>query len=624
MASRLLLFVISICFLPLLRAQDTKPQIDRSKAVFHLKPVAMQPVLPAAFILPDPTQINWDFSITNLKGINHPGSPEKEAIKALKEEKLIQKLKNPGPTKDEPEDGPSAITPFRLRHFQGNVFDGWYPPDNNLAISDNGYIVSLINSNIRVYSENGSKLFDKSLGDFFSTLGLSDFFYDPRVIYDPVEDKFILVTLHGNTPADSKIVVSFSKTQNPTQGWWTYAINGNFLDNSTWFDFPSIGISGEDLFISGNLFNSNDVFNQAVILQIDKQAGFIGGSIYWESFNNVTDGFGSPSFTVTPVSYGFDGSYGPGIYLVSTLSGGGGYAHLYDVTGNVEEEQDIFAYEVSTPSYSPPADAEQLLTNKLLDIGDCRVLGGFFADGTIHYIHATDFGGGYGGFRYNRMDVAGQTITYVNYGQNLYDYGYPNLVSIGTANTEKSVLISFLRSSKSTFPEFRAISIDEAMNVSSSLEIKTGEYFINITAENVQRWGDYSGACRKYSAVNPIVWVSGCYGKQNSTYGTWIAELALDPNAAVTEVSPVETSSVFPNPVQDLFTLQLDLSEKTYLRIFLSDANGRLLKDLYRGRMKGGINELHFNKEALPPGMYFLLIQDEQGRIVQQEKILIH
>lgn len=597
--------------------------MDRSKAVFHLKPVAMQPVLPTALIEPDPDQVGWDFSITNLKGINHPGSPDKEALKALKKEKLLLKEKDPGPEGDEPDGGPSAITPVRLRHFQGNVFDGWYPPDNNLAISDNGYIVSLINSNIRVYSENGNKLLDQSLGDFFSVLGLSDFFYDPRVIYDPDADKFILVALHGNSPADSKIVVSFSKTQNPTQGWWSYSFDGNFLQNNTWFDFPSIGISGEDLFISGNLFNSSDVFNQAVILQIDKQPGFTGGSIYWEHFDNVTDGFGSQSFTVAPISYGFNGTYGPGIYLISTLSGGGGYVHLYDITGNVEDEQDIFAYDIGTPAYSPPADAEQLLTNKLLDIGDCRVLGGFYANGIIHYIHATDFGGGYGGIRYNRLDVAGQTVTFVNHGQNLYDYGYPTLAPVGTTNTDKSVLIAFLRTSKSTFPEFRAVSVDDAMNISSSLEIKTGEYFINVTAENVQRWGDYSGACRKQSAPNPIVWVSGCYGKANSTYGTWIAELALDPNAAVAEVAPVETTTVFPNPVQDRFTLQMELKEKTYLHIFLVDANGRVARDLYRGRAKGGTNQLTFNKDALGPGMYFLFIQDQDQHTLRQEKILV-
>ncbi|MBK8491193.1 MAG: T9SS type A sorting domain-containing protein [Saprospirales bacterium] len=180
-----------------------------------------------------------------------------------------------------------------------------------------------------------------------------------------------------------------------------------------------------------------------------------------------------------------------------------------------------------------------------------------------------------------------------------------------------------MRSSKSSFPEFRAVSVDEAMGVSPSVELKGGEYFINITAENVQRWGDYAGACRKHSAANPIVWVSGCFGKLNSTYGTWIAELSLDPNAAVAEVENLATTSIFPNPVQDMFTLEMELREKTYLHIFLSDVNGRVVRSLFQGRAKGGTNRLSFNKERLTPGMYFLFIQDEQQRTVRQEKIVV-
>ena len=620
----LLITMAAMLFFQALNGQEQKPLMDRTTAKYHLKPTAMPSSSPAAFHIPAQGSSDWNFSLTNIKGINHPGSQEKEAIRAIKEEKLIQKRKDPAPEADFEPGGVLADPPFMLKNFQGNVFNGWYPPDNTLAVSDNGSIVTVVNSNIYMYSENGTKLFSQALGDYFSFLNLgSDFFYDPRVLYDADQDKFIFVVLHGNTPSESKIVVSFSQSQDPTQGWWSYVFDGNFLGNNTWFDFPSIAVSGEDLFISGNLFNTNDLFNQAVVLQLDKQPGFTGGSVDWEYFNNVTDGLGNQSFTVVPVSYGFNGSYGPGIYLVSTASGGSGYAHLYDITGNVEDEQDIFAYEIGTASYSPSADAEQQLTTKLLDMGDCRVAGGFFANGLIHYVHLVDNGGGYGGIRYNRLDVAGQSISYTNIGQNLYDYGYPSVAPIGSANTEKSVIIGFLRASKSSFPEFRAVAVDEAMAASSTISLKPGEFYINVTADNVQRWGDYSGISRKHSSPTPVVWVAGCYGKLSSDYGTWIAQLSLDPDAAVAEPPNLETSTVFPNPVQDAFTLELELRQKTYLHISLTDASGRQIRSLFRGRAKGGINRLSFDMVSLQPGIYFLLIQDEEQRTVRQEKIIV-
>lgn len=621
----LLLVLLATGLMQALPAQEAKPFLDRSSAKFSLKPVPMQPVQAAAFHMPKPDTAYWNTSLVNFqKGIYHPGSKEKEAINAIKKEKLEEKLKNPAPQDDRGAEGVTSDPPVMFRNFQGNLFNGWYPPDNHIAVSDAGFIVSVVNSNISIFNENGSTLLaNEPLGDYFDYLDLTDFYYDPRVLYDPDQDRFIFVVLHGNTPAESKIIVSFSETQNPMEGWWSYVFSGNFLGNNTWFDFPSIAVSGEDLFISGNLFSASNVFNQAAILQIDKQPGFTGGSVNWEYFNNVTDGFEGLAFTVAPVSYGFDGSYGPGIYLVSTQSGGGTYAHLYDITGNLEDEQDIFAYEINTGSYSVPADAEQQLTNKLLDIGDCRVVSGFYADGVIHYVQLTDNGGGYGGLRYNRLDVAAKSISYVNIGQNLFDYAYPAVAPSGASATDRDVIIAFLRTSKSSFPEFRAFGIDGGMNISANIPLKTGEYFINVTADNTQRWGDYSGICRKHNSPTPKLWVAGCYGRLNSTYGTWIAELSTDPNASVGEIPAIETGKVFPNPVQENFTLEFESAERSFMQISLSDSQGRIVRNLFRGMVKPGSNRLTFNKGILAPGTYYLVIRNEQQLPLRTEKIIV-
>lgn len=621
----LILAFLALCLPQSLKAQEVKPFSDRSSARFSLKPVSMQPAEPAAFYVPNPDTAFWNTSMVNYrKGIYHPGNPEKDAINATKKEKLAKKLLDPGPQEDREAEGGTSDPPVMFRNFQGNLFNGWYPPDNNIAVSDNGFIVSVVNSNISILNESGAVLLgNKPLGDYFDYLDLTDFYYDPRVIYDPGEDRFIFVVLHGNTPAESKIIVSFSESQNPMDGWWSYVFSGNFLGNNTWFDFPSIAVSGEDLFISGNLFGSNNVFNQAVVLQIDKQPGFTGGSLNWEYFNNITDGFGGASFTVVPVSYGFDGTYGPGIYLVGTQSGGGAYAHLYDISGNVEDQQEIFAYEISTSSYAVPADAGQQLTTKLLDVGDCRVLSGFYANGIIHYVHLVDAGGGYGGIRYNRLDVAGESISFVNFGQNLVDLAYPAVAPSGASPQDKDVIVVFLRSSKTSFPEFRAMGIDGDMNISSNIPIKTGEYFINVTADNTQRWGDYSGICRKHNSFRPKLWVSGCYGRLNSTYGTWIAEISTDPNVSATEIQHVDAGKVYPNPVQEAFTLELDVTGSAYFEIFLSDNQGKIVRNLFRGNVKPGLNHLSFNKGMLAPGTYYLVVRDERKFPVRTEKIIV-
>jgi len=624
---RLHLFLVagSFCLLPVLHGQEPKLQLDPATAKFHLKPVAMPPIAPAAFLKPDPSAPVWDFSLTSIKGIDHPAGPEKETIRAIKQEKLVKKSKDLPPQGDPHPEGGLLDPPAMYLNFQGNVFNGWYPSDNHIAISNTGNIVSVVNSTIYYFAQYGAQLFNKPLGDFFSFLNLgSDFFYDTRVLFDPEQEKFIFVALYSNTPSTSKVVVSFSKSDDPADGWWSYVFNGNFLNNNTWFDFPTIGISNEDLFITGNLYGENGGFSQGVVLQIDKQPGFAGESVTWEYFNNVTDGFGNPAATLVPASYGFQGGYGPGIYLVSTNSGGSSSAYLYDITGNVEDDQDIFAYSVQTDPYSPSGDAAQQGTAKLLDVGDCRVRSAFYANGILHYVHTTDFEGtGYTAFRYNRLDVNEQIINYVTYGQNLYDYSYPSVAPIGVANTDKAVIVAFCRSSANAYPEFRATHIDEAFDVSASIQIKAGESFINVTAENLQRWGDYSGICRKYNGPLPVVWAAGTYGKANNDYGNWIAQLTLDPEVSVAEVQNIGPASVFPNPVRDAFTLELELKERTSLDIFLTDANGRVVHSMFKGMAKAGVNRLSFNKGPLVPGLYFLTIRDETQKAIRQEKIVV-
>ena len=81
-------------------------------------------------------------------------------------------------------------------------------------------------------------------------------YYDPKLIYDPIQDKFILVFLKDNDAANSRIIVCFSTTNNPADPWNVYRLSGNPLNNNRWTDFPAISLSENGLVITANLNNS--------------------------------------------------------------------------------------------------------------------------------------------------------------------------------------------------------------------------------------------------------------------------------------------------------------------------------------------------------------------------------
>lgn len=515
-------------------AQEVKPSLDKSQAAYTIAPKSMPAKAPAGFIPPstESEKKQWSTQVNHLGGFQHQS--EMGPLDSLKAAKLIEKLAWKGTPSPEGTEK-VMIAPFVDEEFNGNLYNGWRPQDNDLAISESGFIVSVVNSNISYYTQTGGVIKQSEpFSDFYDFLNLNGSYFDPRVVYDPVEQKFILVVLNGSTPSNSNVVVSFSISDNPSDGWWTYTFEGNAPSPNLWFDFPNIGISGEDLFISGNFFTSNNNFNQSAIYQLDKDAGFIGENITWEYFDNVTNADGADAGSIKPLSLGYAAGYGPGIYLVSSAGFFSNKVHLYDIDGDVEDNQMISVFGVNTPNYSAPGNAFQANTDKLLDTGDARTQSGYYANGLAHFVFQIDAGAGFTGIRYNRLNVANLSNQVKTLSTSGFDSAYPAVAMFSDDITDPTALIAYTRTGETIFPELRVVSIDEDMDFSNTILVKEGESFIDASDDNVQRWGDYSGISRQHSASEATAWVFGTYGR-NETYGNWIAEIKRDES----NVAPV-------------------------------------------------------------------------------------
>jgi PKD repeat protein len=511
------------------QVQQVRPPADLIKA--SIIPTPGYPLQPAVFINPMDLvgQQNWDVQLTHQGGIFHKEMDDQKKLIAEKTAAKIALMQEGLEVESEEERSILAVTPVVLKTFNANAFNGSRPPDNSMAISDEGFVVSVINSAVAYYNANGTQLMgNMNFNNFLSSLGLSGFFFDPKVIYDPIEDKFIMVVLSGSSPATSTVVVAFSVSQNPADGWYFYTFNGSFLGNN-WFDYPNLGISEHDLFVTGNLFSANDDFSRSVVLQIKKADGFIGGELDWESFNNVQNGAGFSAFTIVPAGYGYDGGYGPGIFMVSNGSFGGGQVYLYEITDSVNAVQQLNSFVINAPNYSSPGSALQQGSNDVLDTGGNRIRNAFYNNGLVHFVYSVDHSNGFSGVRYHRLNASTLNLQTKTFGLPQKDLTYPTVAPFGMADSSQSVMITYLQSSSTTFPGIGAVNCDEAMNFSSGITVKNGESPINPSNDTEERWGDYSGGGRRHNSLYPNAWFVGCYGK-NTDYGTWIFELTDDAN----------------------------------------------------------------------------------------------
>ncbi len=545
----------------------------------------------------------WRPLVKHVCEAHEPRMPETEAIEQLKAQKTAAKLSNPSSVTAERSTN-TAVVPTVGSNFAGNSNNGHSPMDNHLAISNGGMIISVANTTIEVDDKAGNTLYFNDIVTFFNDPSITDV-CDPNVVYDPAQDRFIFFAQEcSGASANSYLLLGFSKTNDPTQGWWTYKISGHLIAG-TWFDYPKTAISTNELYVSGNCFDDQGNFAEAILYQIQKNTGYSGASLSWQYWHNIA---GGPS-TLLPVSYGTGGTYGPGCYLVSTKSGGASTFNFYNLTDDMTaSNEQLLRYSISTTSYSPAGDAAQQGSTCLLDNGDCRALSGFYLNGIVHFVFHSDYTNGYNGINYNRFDVATKKNTSSTFGLSGYDYSYPSVAAYTNVVTDPSVMIGFGRSAANIYPEIRAVHCDVNMNWSASTLVKSSTSYVSYTSTTKERWGDYTGMTRDHSSATPSVWMNGMYGTGSNTWKTWIAEIHDPWLTAPTLTTKSASAKVYPNPVVDISRITFEMASTEYVHIALYDLQGRLVKELYANTAQAGENIFTFNKAALANGTYLLKI----------------
>jgi len=184
--------------------------------MFSIGIVAQQPgnvtlqtgrIAPAGKVdLSDTTQPDYDPVVTNIKEQPDPANDLRNKKAMLHQ----QRLQTKGNTvKKNAARGVNPEPPIYVAGFNANTPQGT-PNDNHVAISNNGIVVSVVNTNIRFYDTLGTQKGNtRSLQNFSSSLGTFTQNSDPRVLYDPMEDRFIILFFTGNTRATNKIIVGF-------------------------------------------------------------------------------------------------------------------------------------------------------------------------------------------------------------------------------------------------------------------------------------------------------------------------------------------------------------------------------------------------------------------------------
>ena len=479
--------------------------------------------------------------------------------------------------------GLNAVSPSPAQNFQGAVDEAigggaagtfTIPPDTMGAVGLDK-VVTMLNNNMVIQDKaTGAQLSLVSLTSFWSSAGGSGHF-DPRIQYDPYNNRWIVAAVSNAQTANSSVLVGVSDTPDPQGSYTLFRFIVGCAPGSPgcnaqggWADFPMLGFNKNWVVVTWNQFTINTLsFTDGRALVID-YASMHEGTPTTTIFSGATAAIGG--FCMHPAT-----TYSPTeetMYIPTHISSAGATYRLHRLMGtasapvfNVDPANrvrpgggwtqpggDVLPQQcvpgVGAPTQTCPATIRQI------DVGDAFVRTNVvFRNGKIYYPQtiALPAGGITNDSRFaaqwtvlnpdgtfadgGRLEDA--TATRINGGKH---YGYASL----SVNKNNDMVLGFSEFESDDYVDAGyAVRLggDPAGTLRDPVIYKEGEDYYQKTFSGARnRWGDYS-----HSMVDPVndidLWTLQEYarlrvgttgqGSNESRWGTWWAKLNIPAGA---------------------------------------------------------------------------------------------
>ena len=254
------------------------------------------------------------------------------------------------------------------------------PPDTQGTVGPNHLMVTL-NDNVTIESRSGAILQTVSIAGFWSSLGNINEAFDPRVLYDPYANRWIMSSGANAATSSAYILIGVSQTSDPTGGWFLYKVKVG-ASGGSWADYPTLGFNGDWIVVQANVFTvSTEAFVGSNIYAFNKADLYAGGAGQYTMFQDPTGYTDYPAVT-------HDSTIATE-YLVRNWNGPAGTLRVSAITGAVGSE--VLTTGVAFPTaangwqdFAPVTNfAPQLGTTAKIDTDDSRIENCVYRNGSI-------------------------------------------------------------------------------------------------------------------------------------------------------------------------------------------------------------------------------------------------
>ncbi len=447
--------------------------------------------------------------------------------------------------------------------FDGFNFDdnsaetgGWlFIPPDPIGAAGTDRLIAVVNVMIEARDKTGTLLWRDSLKDFFTTLTPANWLFDPKIVYDQYENRFLVVALEkvdaGTNPDpgnQSRILLAISKTATPATAtsadWYYTAINSeeSIGGYDCRVDYPGFEVDEEAVYITSNMYEhtprSGYVGSRLWIVDKGVSAGFYGGSAASVTKHDPYASAGIAMTTMPAQVYGaggIDGGGSGGTYLVGydglTTGGPGGteavqvvrvdnplgataFTQTYVLVGDIEDIGGIYGW----PDLP---DAPQLGSATDIEVNDREALDAVWRNNQLWFTTTINPNSGPDAgqttahwFRLDTSawpptvgeqgDIGGEDIATATY------TFFPSLA----VNSNGDAKFGFCASAATIYAGAYAtvhLSGDASGTVQASETVRAGlDYYVRTFGTGRNRWGDYTGAALDPTDDN-VVWLFNQY-----------------------------------------------------------------------------------------------------------------
>ncbi len=418
---------------------------------------------------------------------------------------------------------------------------GFYPPDTHGA-AGRDYFAEVTNTHLDIYLKAAPNTLVQSLSTEDWLGAAPGYFASPRMIYDPVYDRWIFLVTQWRTPDDPThqyLYLAVSLTSDPTGDFYLYTVDvsdDNVSGNTHWGN-PQLGLDRNAIIITGDFYDmATGSYYDSRMFPVAKSLLYSGQAFTLNLFTGLDGTLAPPivldenpySFLVTADWYTYDS-----------------YVTIYALQGSDTDNPLVFTDYIPVPTFSLPPFAPQPGTSEELDTLDARFENASTQIGnSLFQVHTIDVDG-FATPRFYEFDTLNNSVI-----QNGAFYGSPTSNDFNAsiaANRHKDVFVTW--SSTDAANQVNAqvrvsgrLHTDPPGVISSGSSLYDSATYLSGEPSDlgpyIQQWGTYSAV--SLDPADPrgaTAWIVNEHVLTNDLWGSRIGRISLparnDANTAI-------------------------------------------------------------------------------------------